>query len=149
MQLCTFKLANYFFGVDVAKVQEVIRHQDMTRIPLANKEIRGLINLRGQIVTAVDLRMLLGLEEFSHEDEPMNIIVLDEGSAVSFQVDEIGDVLEVSDATFERPPETLKGVARKLIRGAYKLEGRLLLELDAVKSIAQILEKNTTMNDYG
>jgi purine-binding chemotaxis protein CheW len=149
MQLCTFTLADHFFGVDVAKVQEVIRHQDMTRIPLANKEIRGLINLRGQIVTAVDLRMLLGLGAFLHEEEPMNIIVLDEGSAVSFQVDEIGDVLEVSDAAFERPPETLKGVARKLIRGAYKLEGRLLLELDAVKSIAQILEKNTTMNDYG
>lgn len=144
MQLCTFKLANDFFGVDVSKVQEVIRHQGLTRIPLANKEIRGLINLRGQIVTAVDLRMLLDMGSFSQEDEPMNIIVRDEGSAVSFQVDEIGDVMDVSAAAFERPPETLKGVARKLIKGAYKLEGRLLLELDAVKSIAQILEKNPT-----
>ncbi len=144
MQLCTFKLANDFFGVDVAKVQEVIRHQDMTRIPLANQEIRGLINLRGQIVTAVDLRMLLEMGAFSSEDEPMNIIVRDEDGAVSLQVDEIGDVLEVNNAAFERPPETLKGVARKLIKGAYKLEGRLLLELDAVKSVAQILEKNPT-----
>jgi len=144
MQLCTFKLANDFFGVDVAKVQEVIRHQDLTRIPLANREIRGLINLRGQIVTAVDLRMLLGMGEFSPEDEPMNIIVRDEDSAVSFQVDEIGDVLEVSNTEFERPPETLKGIARELIMGAYKLEDRLLLELDAVKTVAQILEKNPT-----
>ena len=140
MQLCTFKLANYFFGVDVAKVQEVIRHQEMTRVPLASQEVRGLINLRGQIVMAVDLRMLLGLGEFATADEPMNIIIREEGSAVSFQVDEIGDVLEVSDAAFERPPETLKGVARKLIKGAYKLDGRLLLALDADKA-TKYLEK--------
>ena len=142
MQLCTFKLANYFFGVDVAKVQEVIRHQEMTRVPLASQEVRGLINLRGQIVMAVDLRMLLGLGEFAAADEPMNIIIREEGSAVSFQVDEIGDVLEVSDAAFERPPETLKGVARKLIKGAYKLDGRLLLALDADKA-AKYLEKRS------
>jgi len=142
MQLCTFKLANYFFGVDVAKVQEVIRHQEMTRVPLASQEVRGLINLRGQIVMAVDLRMLLGLGEFSVADEPMNIIIREEGSAVSFQVDEIGDVLEVSDAAFERPPETLKGVARKLIKGAYKLDGRLLLALDADKA-TKYLEKRS------
>ena len=142
MQLCTFKLANDFFGVDVEKVQEVIRHQELTRVPLANKEIRGLINLRGQIVTAVDLRMLLGMGEFSPEDEPMNIIVRNEDGAVSFQVDEIGDVMEVSNAAFESPPETMKGVARKLIKGAYKLEDKLLLELDSVKTVAQILEKN-------
>lgn len=140
MQLCTFKLAEYFFGVDVAKVQEVIRHQEMTRVPLANQEIRGLINLRGQIVMAVDLRMLLGLGEFSAAEEPMNIIIREEGSAVSFQVDEIGDVLEVSDAAFERPPETLKGVARRLIKGAYKLDGRLLLALDGEKAV-KYLEK--------
>lgn len=142
MQLCTFKLANYFFGVDVAKVQEVIRHQEMTRVPLASQEVRGLINLRGQIVMAVDLRMLLGLGEFEAKDEPMNIIIREEGSAVSFQVDEIGDVLEVSDAAFERPPETLKGVARKLIKGAYKLDGRLLLALDADKA-TKYLEKRS------
>lgn len=141
MQLCTFKLANVFFGVDVEKVQEVIRHQEMTRVPLANREIRGLINLRGQIVTAVDLRMLFEMDEFSPEDEPMNIIVRDEDDAVSFQVDEIGDVLEVNNAEFESPPETLKGVARKLIKGAYKLDSQLLLELDADKSVAQVLKE--------
>lgn len=141
MQLCTFTLADYFFGVDVARVQEVIRYQEMTRIPLAGQEIRGLINLRGQIVTAVDLRLLLGLGAFAAGDEPMNIIIRDEDGAVSFQVDEIGDVLEVSDSAFERPPETLKGVARKLIRGAYKLDGRLLLALDADKTVRHLEKK--------
>ncbi|ATX78550.1 CheW protein [Mariprofundus aestuarium] len=136
MQLCTFKLGDYFFGVNVEKVQEVIRHQEMTRIPLANKEVRGLINLRGQIVTAVDLRLLLGLTGFSSSDEPMNIIIQDEDGAVSFQVDEIGDVLEVEESSFEYPPETLKGIARELIQGAYKLTDRLLLVLDAEKAVA-------------
>lgn len=142
MQLCTFTLADHFFGVDVERVQEVIRQQEMTRIPLANQEIRGLINLRGQIVTAVDLRMLLELGEFSPGDEPMNIIIRDEDSAVSLQVDEIGDVLEVKDADFERPPETLKGAARKLIKGAYKLEGHLLLELDADKAVSHMMKNS-------
>ncbi|ATX82884.1 CheW protein [Mariprofundus ferrinatatus] len=135
MQLCTFKLGDYFFGVDVEKVQEVIRHQEMTRIPLAKKEIRGLINLRGQIVTAVDLRLLLGLSKFSDSDEPMNIIICDDDGAVSFQVDEIGDVLDVDESSFEYPPETLKGIARELIQGAYKLTDRLLLVLDADKAV--------------
>lgn len=135
MQLCTFKLEDYFFGVDVDKVQEVIRHQEMTRIPLTSKEIRGLINLRGQIVTAVDLRLMLGLGEFAATDEPMNIIICDADEAVSFQVDEIGDVLEVDDASFELPPETLRGQARELIQGAYKLADRLLLVLDADKAV--------------
>lgn len=140
MQLCTFTLAGHFFGVDVGRVQEVIRQQEMTRIPLASQEIRGLINLRGQLVTAVDLRMLLELGEFSAGDEPMNIIIRDKDGAVSFQVDEIGDVLEVNDAAFERPPETLKGVARKLIKGAYKLEGHLLLALDADKTVSHMMK---------
>ncbi len=140
MQLCTFTLADHFFGVDVERVQEVIRQQEMTRIPLANQEIRGLINLRGQLVTAVDLRLLLELGEFSPGDEPMNIIIRDEDSAVSLQVDEIGDVLEVNDADFERPPETLKGAARKLIKGAYKLEGHLLLELDADRTVSHMMK---------
>jgi len=138
MQLCTFTLAGYFFGVDVGKVQEVIRYQEMTRVPLAKREIRGLINLRGQIVTAVDLRLLLGLEAFSPGDEPMNVIIRDEDGAVSFQVDEIGDVLEVEDSCFEYPPETLKGIARELIRGTYKLADRLCLVLDTEKAVGII-----------
>lgn len=129
-QYCTFSLDGLFFGVEVQKVQEVIRYQEMTRVPLASRVISGLINLRGQIVTAIDLRRRLGLAERPADKLPMNVVVRSDDGAVSLLVDEIGDVQEVQDSLFERPPETLQGEARNLIRGTYKLNDRLLLVLD-------------------
>ena len=108
----------------------------MTRTPLAPPHVRGLINLRGQIVTAIDLRRLLEMGEFTEEERPMNVIIRSKDGAISFQVNEIGDVLEVDDSSFEYPPETLKGVSRDLIQGACKLKDRLLLILDAEKAVA-------------
>lgn len=134
-QFSTFYLDKLLFGVEVGKVQEVIRYQDMTRVPLASAVVTGLINLRGQIVTALDLRRRLELSERAAERLPMNVVVRNGEEAVSLLVDEIGDVLEVEDETFEAPPETLQGVARELIRGAYKLKDRLLLVLDTEKTV--------------
>jgi purine-binding chemotaxis protein CheW len=134
-QYCTFYLDGHCFGLDVLQVQEIIRYQDMTRVPLASSVVRGLINLRGQIVTAIDLRRRLELAERPADHMPMNVVVQTDDGAVSLLVDEIGDVLEVSDALFERPPETLKGPARELIRGAYKLKDRLLLVLDTERTV--------------
>ena len=132
-QYCTFYLAGHYFGVDVLKVQEVIRTQEMTRVPLAPPVVRGLINLRGQIVTALDLRRRLELDERPADQLPVNVVVRTDDGAVSLLVDEIGDVLKVPESVFERPPETLTGTARELIRGAYKLNDRLLLLLDTDK----------------
>ncbi|WP_425616248.1 chemotaxis protein CheW [Anatilimnocola sp. NA78] len=129
-QLCTFFLDNHFFGVDVQTVQEVIRYQEMTRVPLAPKSVSGLINLRGQIVTAIDLRRRLGLEERASDRLPMNVVVRSDEGAVSLLVDQIGDVQEVDAESFERPPETLRGEARNMISGAYKMKDRLLLLLE-------------------
>ena len=134
-QFATFYLDRLLFGVEVGKVQEVIRYQDMTRVPLAAPVVTGLINLRGQIVTALDLRKRLELAERASDRLPMNVVVRTGDEAVSLLVDEIGDVLEVEDETFEAPPETLRGVARELIRGAYKLKDRLLLILDTEKTV--------------
>ena len=128
-QFCTFFLAGHYFGVDVLKVQEVIRYQELTRVPLAPAVVSGLINLRGQIVTAIDLRRRLDLPERTVEREPVNVVLHTDEGAVSLLVDEIGDVLEVSEDLFERPPETLMGKIRELIRGAYKLPHRLMLVL--------------------
>src|ERR1044071_5621780 len=107
----------------------------MTRVPLAPPVVRGLINLRGQIVTAIDLRKRLELSDRPADQQPVNVVVQTDDGAVSLLVDEIGDVLEVSEKTFERPPETLKGTARELIRGAYKLKDRLLLILDIERTV--------------
>jgi purine-binding chemotaxis protein CheW len=135
-QFSTFFLDGLLFGVEVSKVQEVIRYQEMTRVPLAPPVVRGLINLRGQIVTALDLRRRLNLKDRSSDRLPMNVVVRTGDEAVSLLVDEIGDVLEVEEDVFERPPETLQGEARELIRGAYKLKDRLLLVLDTEKAVS-------------
>ena len=134
-QFCTFYLGRDFYGVDVQKVQEVLRYQPQTRVPLAPNSVRGLINLRGQIVTALDLRCRLGLGEPDKDTLPINVIVRTDDGAVSLLVDEIGDVVEVTDDDFEPTPETVTGVARELITGTYKLEHQLLLILDAAKTV--------------
>lgn len=134
-QLCTFYLDNQMFGIDVQTVQEVIRYQQMTEIPLAPHAVCGLINLRGQIVTAIDLRKRLGLPNRPEGQLPMNVVVRSDDGAVSLLVDQIGDVQESEQENFELPPETLQGGARQLIRGAYKLKDRLLLILDTERVI--------------
>jgi purine-binding chemotaxis protein CheW len=134
-QYCTFYVGGHYFGLDVLKVQEIIRYQEMTRVPLAPSVVRGLINLRGQIVTAIDLRRRLGLPDRAADQLPVNVVVQTDDGAVSLLVDEIGDVLEVPEKLFELPPETLKGTTRSLVRGAYKLADRLLLVLDAERTV--------------
>jgi purine-binding chemotaxis protein CheW len=134
-QYCTFYVAGHYFGLDVLKVQEIIRYQEMTRVPLAPPVVRGLINLRGQIVTAIDLRRRLELTDRRPDQLPLNVVLRTDDGAVSLLVDEIGDVVEVSEKLFERPPETLKGTARELVRGAYKLPDRLLLILDTERTV--------------
>ena len=116
-------------------MQEVIRYQETTRVPLAPEVIGGLINLRGQIVTAIDLRRRLELQARAAQAQPMNVVVRTDDSAVSLLVDEIGDVVEVEEEEFERPPDTLRGAARELIGGAFKLKGKLLLLLDTEKAL--------------
>jgi purine-binding chemotaxis protein CheW len=135
-QFCTFFLNGLFFGVEVLKVQEVIRYQEMTGVPLASRTIQGLINLRGQIVTAIDLRRRLELPPRTGDQLPMNVVVRTDDGAVSLLVDEIGDVVEIEHDIFERPPETLRGVARELVTGVYKLKERLLLILDTEKTVS-------------
>lgn len=132
---CTFFVQGLFFGVEVSRVQEVIRYQRLTRVPLTSSVIAGLMNLRGQIVTAVDLRTRLGLPPREGEDLPLNVVIRTSDGAMSLLVDQIGDVIEVDETAFELPPQTLMGEARELIRGAYKLEGRLLLVLDTARAL--------------
>ncbi len=135
-QYCTFTLAGLLFGIEVDRVQEVIRSLELTTVPLANDVVEGLINLRGQIVTALDLRRRLELPPRTDGEQPMNIVVRVGDGALSLLVDEIGDVVDVDEDSFEAAPETLEGVARELIRGAYKLDGRLLLVLDTDRAVA-------------
>src|ERR1043166_5846258 len=114
-QVCTFFLDDICFGVEVQQVQEVLRYQVMTRVPLAPPVIRGLINLRGQIVPAIDLRQRLELQARPGNQRPLNVVVQTHDGPASLLVDQIGDVWQVAEEAFEQPPETLQGVARDLI----------------------------------
>jgi len=134
-QVCSFVLGDLVFGVEVLKVQEVLRFQAMTRVPLASSMVRGLINLRGQIVTAVDVRARFGLPPLTAEREPMNVVLSTVDGVVSLLVDEIGDVLELDEGDFERPPATLPAVFRDVVVGVYKLERSLLLMLDVERIV--------------
>ena len=135
-QYCTFCVGDLFLGVEVLKVQEVIRSQVMTKVPLAHEAVRGLINLRGQIVTGVDLRQRLGLGASTSGREPMNVVIRTGDDTVSLLVDTIGDVVDVDETLHEDPPPTLPPQARGLITRVYKLPNRLLLTLDCERVLA-------------
>ncbi len=134
LQFCTFLLKDQVFGIPVQQVQEVLKGQDMTRVPLVPDVISGLINLRGQIVMAVDLRRRFGMENRADSVVPLNVVVRTEEGAVSLLVDEIGDVLEVEEAAFQDAPSTLHGAQRELVKGVYQLPDHLMLVLDTERA---------------
>jgi purine-binding chemotaxis protein CheW len=137
-QLSTFMVGRYLFGVDVALVQEIMRVRSMTPVPLAVPEIAGLINLRGEVLTAVDLRVLFGLDVADAARNPINIVVRVDDEPVSLLVDAIGGVVDVSTLPFQSTPATVDAKTRALIVGAYTLPDQLLLALDAQKVLADL-----------
>ena len=132
-QFCTFSVADLYLAIDVLEVQEVIRYQEMTRVPTAPRVVRGLINLRGQIVTAIDLRRRLDLPPAADGQRPMNVVIRTDDGAVSLLVDEIGDVLEFECHKLEKPPATVPAAVRELVTGIIVLEDRLLLVFDTAR----------------
>lgn len=141
---CTFEVDHMLLGVPVKHVQEVLRFQEITPVPLAPRSVRGLLNLRGHIVVAVDLRRRLGLSDRPDTQLPMNVVMQAGDRPVSLLVDEIGDMVEVDDTSFEPPPENLTGLGSDLILGAYKLPQRLLLALDPDKTLDLANENSET-----
>ena len=135
-QLSTFHVGRYLFGIDVALVQEIVRMQAITPVPLSAPEIAGLINLRGEVLTAIDLRARLGLPPGQDGHDSVNVVVRLDEEPVSLLVDEIGGVIEVSAIPFETTPSTVDPAVRDLLVGAYTLPDRLLLALNARKILA-------------
>jgi purine-binding chemotaxis protein CheW len=129
-KLCTFSVAGILFGLPVGSVQEVIRHRPMTRVPRAPAVVEGLMNLRGEVVVALDLRRRLGLPEASAGRTPMNVVVRVGDTLTSLLVDDVGDVVEPDAATFESPPGPVLEVSRQSLLGVYGMHDRLLLVLD-------------------
>jgi purine-binding chemotaxis protein CheW len=130
VHLCTFHLAEFHIGIDVTMVQEVLNRQDATRIPLVSEIIHGLINLRGEIVTTIDLRHRLGLPARAPGETSMNVVIRTPDGPVALVVDRIGDVIDADETTFEFPPPTLTGPHREFLTGVFKLDSGLLLLID-------------------
>jgi purine-binding chemotaxis protein CheW len=140
-QVCTFEIDGGFFGIEVQRVQEVLRHQEMTRVTLAQRIIRGLINLRGQIVMAIDLRRALDLADLGG-DHSMNLVVRAHEGPVSFLVDKIMDVVDVDESTFELPPPNLHPPTKRIVKGSYGCVGNVLLLID-VDAVLALLDSPT------
>ena len=131
----TFTVADRYLGVPVERVQEVLRAQPITPVPMAHEHVEGLLNMRGQIVTALNLRARLGLPPRAPDAPTANVIVLTEDGPLSLVVDALGDVVPVHEGLFEPPPDTLQTDTRHLIKGAYKLDHALLLDLDLDRTL--------------
>ena len=130
MQFCTFYLGKDLFGVAVLDVQEVVRQQEITHVPLAPGVVRGLINLRGNIVSTIDMRRLLKMPPLDDESQSINVITRVAGALVSLLVDHIGDVIEAPDDRFEPVPSTLGSEVKHIITRVCKLPGNLLMILN-------------------
>jgi len=129
-QLATFTLAGAHYGIDMFRVEEALRGQARTPVPLAAPSIAGLINLRGRVVVTIDLRARLGLEPPDADLEQMMVVVSVDGEPISLLVDDIGDVIDVEGRQLEAPPDTLPLPFREVTLGVYQLESSLLLALD-------------------
>jgi purine-binding chemotaxis protein CheW len=133
--LCTFDVDSLFIGIEISLIQEILRPQPVTPVPLASSVILGLMSLRGQIVPVINLAERLGVQLQDGGAEAFNVLIRTPDGPVSLVVDRVGDVIEVSPDTFEPAPDTLRASLRPLIRGAYKLERRLLLALNAEAAV--------------
>ncbi len=129
----TMFIDGQMFGIQVLTVQDVLGPQKITRIPLAPREVAGSLNLRGRIVTAVDVRLRLGLRNAAEDNKGMSVVVDQNGELYSLMVDQVGEVLTLPAAKFERNPPTLDPMWREFSAGIYRLEDKLLVVLDVAK----------------
>ena len=135
LQFATFRLGEDLFGINILQVQEILLKQPITPVPLAPAYVLGLIGLRGQIVTAVDLKQRIGLTSTGNTGDHYHLVVSDKGSVASLQVDRIGDVLEIPAAQFVPPPESLDGVDPRFLAGVVMLENQILSVIDVATAL--------------
>lgn len=134
-QYVSFFVDGQLLGIPVNTVQEVLNPQSIAPVPLARSEISGLLNLRGQIVTAVNLRRRLGLPDIDGGRQSINVVVRHQGESFSLLVDDVGDVINVSGDVLQPPPSTLDAHWKSVTSGVFRLEGRLFVIL----SVASLL----------
>jgi purine-binding chemotaxis protein CheW len=142
-EFVSFFVAGQLLGISVSKVQEILPPQNITRVPRAATAVQGLLNLRGQIVTAIDLRERLGFPPRETAGEYMNIIICDEGELFSLLVDSVGDVIGVAQDRFSVPPPNLDACWKQCCEGVYQLQRGLLIVL-GVPALLTLNSKSET-----
>lgn len=141
--LTSFHIGNDFYGIEVMKIQEVTGTPQLISVPLAPDFVRGLINLRGQLATALGLRELFGIDT-TDTGPQMSVVCRMDGNLVSLMVDSIGDVVEADGRTYEPPPDTMPPKVRKFVKGIYKMNGLLLSVLDLEKLAKELSPSGET-----
>ena len=126
----TFYLGGNYFGINAAEVIELNRNLDVTPVPKSAKTVRGIMNLRGQLVPAIDMYKLLNLDAHADQSESISIILKQDGFLVALLVDDAGEILSLDQDTFESPPSNFSVISRELVLGVHKLPDKLLLILD-------------------
>ena len=137
IELATFYVGNALFGMDILKVQEINKILDMTVVPQAPEYVKGILNLRGQIVTIIDLGIKLGLSTIDIGPETRNIIVNSKNEYIGLLVDRIGDVERTSEDQIEAPPANISGITAMFFEGVYKKENSLIGILNVEKVLKE------------
>lgn len=130
LQLVTFSIGGEEFGVEILKVQEIVRSMEMTRVPNAPDFVEGVVNLRGRVIPIIDMRKRFGLERKEHDSRTRIIVIDMNGVVTGFVVDSVSEVLRLPRNTIEPPPPVVAGIESEYISGVGKLEDRLLILLD-------------------
>ncbi|MCC6947703.1 MAG: chemotaxis protein CheW [Bradyrhizobiaceae bacterium] len=135
IEYVTATVCGQLFGLPIARVLDVFIPERITRVPLAAPEVAGVLNLRGRIVTAIDMRRRLGLPPRGPGDQCMAIGIERDGEFYGLLVDQVGEVMRLSSSTFEAVPVNLDPSWARLALGVHRLEGRLLVALDVDRSL--------------
>ncbi len=135
-QYATFYVGNLLLGVDIRQVQEINRQLDVTNVPQAPDCVRGVINLRGEVTTVIDLRTILGMEQAEVTRTSRNLIVNSNGESVGFLVDRISDILTLRNDQIGPPPTNIDGVQGRYIFGVHTLEKEILVLLNVEEALA-------------
>lgn len=134
----TIYIAGQLFGIPVLQVQDVLGDLEVSKIPLAPPEVDGSLNLRGRIVTSINVRRCLGLEPRDESKSVMSVVVEHENELYSLTIDQVGDVLGLKEEDYEKNPVTLDAKWRGVSLGIYRLEQELLIVLDVPKLIEDL-----------
>ena len=137
-EFVTMRIGEQLFGISVLAVQDVLRRQTIAPVPLSPAVVAGSLNLRGRIVTAIDMRARLGLGDYPHPDKIMMAVVEYQHELFALMIDQVGDVLQLAMNRFEKVPSNMDSTWRGMAAGVFKLDGELLVILDVASVIDHI-----------